>query len=328
MKVLVTGSSGFIGQHVCETLLEAGHDIYGLDLVPPKKDSREQGFHKCDLLDKDQTKNVVRSCKPDVVVHLAARTDLAEKTNIEGYAVNNIGALNLIEAVTGVNSVQRCIFTSTQLVCRVGHVPSSDHDFCPSTLYGESKVLMEKAIREQRGGVSGWCIVRPTTVWGPGMSGHYQRFFRMVQQGRYFHVGWKPLWKSYGYVGNIAYQFGKLIEAPLDRIHQKVFYLADYEPISLRSWADGLQRAFGARSISTVPERLAKLAGTAGDAINYLGFRNFPFNSFRLNNILTEYQFDLAETERICGSLPCTMEQGIAETVRWIQASERYLRPG
>ena len=189
-------------------------------------------------------------------------------------------------------------------------------------------LFRSKVIREWRGSVFGWCIVRPTTVWGPGMSDHYRRFFRMVRQGRYFHVGQKPLWKSYGYVGNIAYQFGKLIEAPLERIHQKVFYLADYEPVSLRGWADGLQRAFGARPIPTMPERLSKLAGMAGDAINYLGFRNFPFNSFRLNNTLTEYQFDLAGIEQVCGSLPYTMEQGIAETVHWIQASERDLRPG
>ena len=318
MKVLVTGSSGFIGQHLCRTLLGAGNDIYGLDLVPPQNSSRQLRFYKCDLLDKDEVENVVRSCEPDVVAHLAARTDLAEKTNIEGYKVNSLGTLHLIEAMAGVKSVRRCLFTSTQLVCRVGYVPGNDQDFCPATLYGESKVLMEKLIRERRGGVPGWCIVRPTTVWGPGMSDHYRRFLRMIQQGRYFHVGRKPLWKSYGYVGNVVYQYRKLIEAPVDRIHQKIFYLADYHPTSLRDWADGLQREFGVRPIRTLPERLAKFAAKFGDAINYLGFGNFPFNSFRLKNILTEYQFDLSATEQVCGDLPYTVDEGIAEVVQWM----------
>lgn len=322
MKVLVTGSSGFIGQHLCRALVSAGHDVVGLDLMPPEDRDFRPVYRQCDILDERQVEDVMRSCKPDAVAHLAARTDLSERKNLKGYDVNNIGTLHLIDAMEKAGSVQRCIFTSTQLVCRIGYIPDDYNDFCPSTLYGESKMLMEKLVRDRSGGVPSWCIVRPTTVWGPGMSSHYQRFFRMVARGRYFHVGRNPLWKSYGYVGNVAHQYRKLIEAPAERIHEEVFYLADYQPVSLRNWVDGFQREFGARRIPSLPEGLADLAAKAGDVVNFVGFRNFPFNSFRLGNILTEYQLDLAATERICGSLPCTVEQGIRETVRWMHSLE------
>ena len=328
MKVLVTGSSGFIGQHLCRTLASAGHDVVGLDSRPPGNRSLRSIFRQCDILDGRRVEDVMRSCEPDAVAHLAARTDLEERNDIEGYSVNDVGTLHLIDAMGKVGSVRRCIFTSTQLVCRVGYVPVDHVDFCPSTLYGESKVLMEKLVRERSGGVPVWCIVRPTTVWGPGMSGHYQRFFRMVARGRYFHVGRSPLMKSYGYVGNVAHQYRKFIEAPAERIHEGTFYLADYQPVSLRDWVDGFQREFGAGRIPSLPEGLAHLAAKAGDVMNFLGFRNFPFNSFRLGNILTEYQFDLAATERICGDLPCTVEQGIKETVRWMHSLEDARRRG
>src|SRR6185503_17868585 len=98
-------------------------------------------------------------------------------------------------------------------VCRVGYVPKADDDYRPSTLYGQSKVRTEQIVRAADGGGVEWCIVRPTLVWGPGMGPHYRRFFRMITEGRYFHVGAKPLYKSYGYVGNVAYQFAKLLEA-------------------------------------------------------------------------------------------------------------------
>ena len=328
MRVLVTGSSGFIGQHLCRALLSAGHDVVGLDMAAPENRSPRLLFRKCDLLDGDHVEDVMRSCKPDAVAHLAARADLAEKKNIEGYSVNNLGTLHLMEAMHGAGSVRRCIFTSTQLVCRLGYVPDGPRDFCPSTLYGESKMLMENLVRERSGGVPSWCIVRPSTVWGPGMSEHYQRFLRMVSQGRYFHVGRNPIRKSYGYVGNVAHQYRKLIEAPAERIHEGVFYLADYQPISLRHWVDGFQREFGARRIPTLPEGLARLAARAGDLLNRLGFRNYPFNSFRLGNVLTESRVDLAATERICGSLPYTVEQGITETVRWMLSLEDARRRG
>lgn len=319
MRVLVTGSSGFIGRHLCEALLSAGHEVAGLDLKVPERHSHGLRFHKCDILDRCGVEDMVQSYQPDTVAHLAARTDLAESRDIEGYRANSEGTLNLIEAMGRVDSVQRCMFTSTMLVCRIGYLPSSHEDFCPSTLYGESKVIMEDLVRERSGGVPSWCIVRPTTVWGPGMSDHYRLFLRMVARGAYFHVGRDAIQKSFGYVGNVVHQYRKLIEAPAEQIHQEVFYLADYEPISLRHWVDGFQEAFGARRIPTLPEGLARLAARAGDLLNYLGLTTFPFNSFRLRNTLTDYQVDLAPTERVCGSLPYTVEDGIVETVRWMR---------
>jgi 3-beta hydroxysteroid dehydrogenase/isomerase family. len=235
------------------------------------------------------------------------------------YAANGEGVRNLVNAAAGTPSVSRGIYTSSQLVCRVGYVPKDDHEYCPNTLYGESKVLTEKIVRKYDGGGKEWCLVRPTTVWGTGMRPHYQRLFKMIRQGRYFHIGRRPLSKSYSYVGNIIYQYQKLLEAPVELIHRNTFYLADYEPISLRAWLDAFQRELGARPIHTLPESLAKVLAIIGDGINILGVKSFPFNSFRLNNILTEYQFNLAATEAVCGTLPYNMEQGVKETASWIR---------
>ncbi len=149
------------------------------------------------------------------------------------------------------------------------------------------------------------------------MNEHYQSFFRLIRAGRYFHVGHDPLYKSYGYVGNVVHQYLRLLEAPASQINRKVFYVADYQPLSLREWADAFQRAFGAPRIPTVPKALAVLLAKLGDAINLIGYRRFPFNSFRLRNILTEYQYDLSPTEAVCGELPYSFDQGVKETVAW-----------
>jgi hypothetical protein len=50
-----------------------------------------------------------------------------------------------------------------------------------------------------------------------------------------------------------------------------------------------------------------------------LGLRSFPFNSFRLNNILTEYRFDLSKMRRVCRELPYTLDEGVAATVDWLR---------
>ena len=318
MRVLVTGSSGFIGSHLVRELAATGHSLLGVDIRRPEFQLKRFHFQECDLLDAVRLREVLSQFAPQAVVHLAARTDIDEKADLrEGYAANVSGVENLVAAIHETEGVQRCIYTSTQLVCPVGYTPKNDLDYRPHTRYGESKVLGEKIVREGNGGGVTWCLVRPTTVWGPGMNPHYQRFFRMVTDGRYFHVGRGRLRKSYGYVGNVVHQYTRLLQADARAMHGRTFYLADYKPLSLREWADLLSHALGAAPIKTVPEGVARVVARCGDLLNACGYQSFPFNSFRLKNVLAEYQLDLAKTEDVCGQLPYTLQQGVQETARW-----------
>ena len=314
MKVLVTGSSGFIGEALVRRLRAAGWEVAGLD-----RGSGATSNYVCSILDAARLNGIVQKFSPDALVHLAARTDLDEQTDLVGYAANIEGVQNVIAAVRLTPSIKRAIWTSSQLVCRVGYVPRDDNDYAADTMYGRSKICTEQIVREEDGAGREWCLVRPTTVWGPGMSSHYQRFLRMIRRGQYFHVGNDPLWKSYSYIENIAFQYQRLLEAPAESIRRKTLYLADYEPIDLLAWCDAFQRAFGSRPISHVPLAVARTFAYCGDAVNAIGVRNFPFNSFRLNNVLTQYRFDTKATEAVCGPLPYSMEQGVAETAAWLR---------
>jgi nucleoside-diphosphate-sugar epimerase len=319
MRVLVTGSSGFIGQHLVKALLDRGHEVVGLDRKERPASAPQYRFALCDIRDADQLTRIVGDFRPDAIAHLAARADLDEQSDLGGYSANVEGVENLIAAIKHTRSVRRTVFTSTQLVCRPGYQPRSDDDYMPATMYGRSKAEGEKIVRREDGGGVTWCIVRPTTVWGPGMNQHYQRFFRMIRRGTYFHVGRRPRRKTFGYVGNVAFEYCRLLEAPEGRIHGKTFYVADYDPISLNAWIDGLASSFGVRRVRTLPEVLAKAIAIAGDGINAVGFRRFPFNSFRLNNILTETVFDMTEMRDICGPAPYSMDAGIAMTAVWFR---------
>lgn len=316
MKVLITGSSGFIGEHLARRLVREGHRVLGLDLRPPPTEAATLSFQTCDLLDGTNLAAIISSFAPDAVIHLAARTDLAGKC-LQDYAVNIQGVDNLITAIRNTPSVRRCIVTSSQLVCRVGYLPKHAQDYSPNTFYGQSKVMTESVVRNTDGGGVEWCLVRPTTVWGPGMNSHYQSFFRLIQQGRYFHVGHGPLYKTYGFVGSVVQQYLRLLEAPAHLIHRRMLYLADYQPLSLRQWADAFQREFHVRPIPTVPIPVAKLLARIGDLIDAAGFSKFPFNSFRLNNILTEYQYDMSPTQVVCGEVCMDLESAIRNTARW-----------
>ena len=191
MNVLVTGSSGFIGSALCRALIEAGHNVGGVDNRPSQLELG-LAFFLCDILDVDKLLSCLVDFEPEVVFHLAARTDLGAK-NLEGYCANVEGVESLLAAIKLTPSVRRVVWTSSQMVCRPGYKPSNDLDYRPHTIYGQSKVLTEQLVRKADRSGREWCLVRPTTVWGPGTNPHYHRLFRMIKKGYYsFHVGRGP----------------------------------------------------------------------------------------------------------------------------------------
>lgn len=321
MRVAVTGSSGLIGSHLCDALLARGDDLLAIDVRSPGIDGHKPFYKQVDILNSEELAGAFGSFMPEQVVHLAAWAHVHDRRGLGAFAANIQGVRNVARAIRATQSVRRAIFTSSQLVCRVGRIPLHDQDYSPDTTYGESKVLTEQIVREEDGGGVAWCLTRPTTIWGPRMGPHYQLLLDLIRRGLYFHVGSRPLQKSYGYVENTIFQYLQLMSAPEGDIVGRVFYLADYEPLSLRAWIDALQHGLKARTVPTCPESGARVLAKIGDALNDLGVA-FPFNSFRLRNILTEYCFDLSETRRVCGPLPFSVEHGIARTLDWFGSLE------
>lgn len=318
LRVLVTGHAGFIGFHLAELLARRGHTVFGLDRCTPTEPTPGVTHFPCDLLNPDDVGRVVDEVRPEAIAHLAAVTHIQGKS-LSDYAANVAGVEHLTEAIKRYGRVQRVVCTSTQLVCQVGHQPRSDDDYAPTTVYGESKVRTEQIWRRADGGGTTWCLVRPTTIWGPGMNPHYLHFFNMIRRGRYVHVGREAVLKTYGFVGNTTHQYLRLIEAPVSSVHRRTFYIGDYVPIDLRRWAEAFRAALGAPPIRTVPIAVARSVAYAGDALNAIGFERFVLNSFRLRNVLTSSVMDLSSTQSVCGRLPYTETDGIDQTADWLR---------
>ncbi len=321
-RLLVTGGSGFIGTNLVEHFINQDCQVVNLDIAPPRNPVHRPFWQKVDILDREKLIETVRKVSPQYVLHFAARTDLKERNNLAGYTANIEGIFNLIDAIKSTPSVQRVVFASSQLVCKLGHTPIHELDYCPDTLYGLSKALGERIVRTADEFGAAWCIVRPTSLWGPWFDVPYKNFFSAIARNIYFHPSGVRTLKQWGFVLNSVYQVQKLLEAPQAAIQKKVFYLADFEPLELRKFADMVQQIFGSKSIRTLPIGLLKLAARAGDMLQYLGWRNPPLTSFRLQNIVTDELCDTTGLQSIVGKLPYTVEQGIKITVDWMRNNQ------
>ena len=117
MKVLVTGGAGFIGSHVADGLLAAGHQVVIMDNLRTGKQANVPAgaaFHQADLRDQPRFAEVFSAEKPDAISHQAALVNVRDSmTDPATYAqVNVVGTLHLLELARA-HGVKKIVFAST-----------------------------------------------------------------------------------------------------------------------------------------------------------------------------------------------------------------------
>ncbi|QWE02849.1 NAD(P)-dependent oxidoreductase [Polynucleobacter sp. JS-JIR-II-b4] len=319
MRILITGGSGFIGTNLLEYFIQQNHEVCNFDIVEPRNSAHYSYWHKGDLLELEKLQSAILEFSPQIIFHLAARTDL-NGHSIDDYPANTTGVKNLITAIQGVNSLERIIFASSRLVCKIGYVPKDEFDYCPTTPYGESKVIGEEIVRNASSSLK--ClsfIVRPTSIWGPWFDVPYKNFFLTISNSHYVHPGEGSVLKSFGFVGNTVYCLDRLMNASKDVVANQNFYLADYPPINLKLFAIQIQQKIGVNPIKTLPIFLLRAIACFGDFLKFLGWKNPPLTSFRLSNLITPMVYDTAPLETLSGDLPYSMEEGVDITINWLR---------
>jgi nucleoside-diphosphate-sugar epimerase len=317
IKYLVTGGSGFIGTNLISFLSkEKEAEILNIDEKVPKISSHEKYWKQLNICNREGLIETITAFRPDIVIHLAARTDLSgEKLN--DYDCNIKGVSNLLTALEQVTNLKRVIFASSMYVCRPGYIPENFEDYKPHTLYGESKVQMEKIIKQSNPSLYTWSIIRPTSIWGPWLGEPYDKFFRMVLSHSYFHLGKRACKKTYGYIDNTIYQIVSILQADKNKVNKKVFYLGDYEPYEITQWANEIADYENIR-IPTLSFFLFSVAAWIGDCLKLFGI-TFPMTSFRLKNMTTDNIHDLSPIKEIAPSLPVLRKDGTKITIQWIK---------
>ncbi len=324
MKVLVTGGSGFIGTNMISLLVEQGFDVVNYDIRKPTLDSHLKFWFEVDICDKSKIAISIEKDNPDYIIHLAARTDLNEKSNLDGYKANIDGVRNIMDSAGSLIELKRIIVASSMLVCQLGYTPSGFDDYAPNSLYGESKVHTEKIVKEYS---FDWIIVRPTSIWGPWFGEPYKNFFDLVIKGLYFNIPVKyASTKTYGYVENTCIQIFNLLITEDLSVKHNYFYLGDIEPINIADWAIRIRRLNNQSKPITMPKWLLKLAAKVGDILKLkFQIHKFPMNSFRYKNMTTNNIIeDIKRTIKFTNYIPDkNIDQEISITLNWIKNNNK-----
>jgi nucleoside-diphosphate-sugar epimerase len=196
-RILITGGTGFLGQHVISILEKAGHDIRVLSRQPAggggkmektEKNNKEGGqvtTYTGDLMDAASLTAAVDGV--DVIFHCAGGGKVSRAGDF--FEQNTVATENLVRAILETNGSPHVIFTSSlsahgPALDRFARSPSEEGQ--PVSLYGQAKKAAESILLKHADQFH-VTIFRPPAIYGPGDT-RWLLFFKSVKS----HVILRP----------------------------------------------------------------------------------------------------------------------------------------
>ena len=273
MRTLVTGGAGFIGSHLVEKLLAAGHNVSILDDFNDFYDpqikranisavAKDIAVHDVDLRDGEKVAEVFRREKFDAVAHLAARAGVRPSIQQPQlyYDTNVGGTLHLLEGAR-MSGVQRFIFASSSSVYGAAKkVPFSEEEHLTQTLspYAATKIGSEFLCSTYSHLYKMRIIaLRYFTVYGarqrPDLAIH--QFTRKIHAGEPIdQFGDGTTRRDYTYIDDIIQ--GTMAALKYDGPIFDVFNLGESETIQLKDLIAAIEKALGKKAkINRLPEQ-------------------------------------------------------------------------
>lgn len=272
MRVAVTGANGFLGRSVVRALLQRGHQVRAWSRAQAAEQAPGVEWLSGNLGNSDDTDRLLVDV--DVVVHLAGRAHVADKTVVQRqqFVEVNVGlTVDLAHAAIR-HGVRRFVFASS-----IGVLGSPSGAETPLTetsvpdpegTYARSKLAAEQELFEVAPGGIEVTVVRPTLVFGAGAPGNVRRLVRLASSGIPLPLGNLSGKRSFVGVRNLSDLFALCCTHP--QAAAQIFVAADDTALSVPEILEALGAGLGRRvRIWSLPGSMltvaARLLGRSAD---------------------------------------------------------------
>ncbi len=281
MKVLVTGANGFVGSHITEKLLEAGHFVRCL----VRKTSNLRWLEGLnveyiygDVNDVDSLGASLQEI--DAVVHNAGILRATESSQY--YKVNSEGTENIIScAPSGVKKIVHISSLAAYGPSYWDRTRKFSETPAPVSDYGRSKLSGETVIKKNQ--KIPWVVIVPSAVYGPRDKDMFS-FFKLVQNGFAINTSRKRL-INLTYVEDVADAAVKSIKE--GEFSGETFYIAHEQKLSWLEICETLSEIMGKKIRRvTLPEAVFKIAAFISEKAAGVTGRPAVFNTQKADEML------------------------------------------
>lgn len=318
-KVLVTGSTGFTGRHLCRRLLQKGYWVRGL----ARESSNHTDLQKTgveivigDLRDKSSLTRAVKGI--DTVYHLAALYRQEGVPKRLFWEVNVEGTKNILEASLGAG-VKRFVHCSTVGVQgEIKNPPATEEaPYNPGDEYQRSKCEGEKvALRFFRGGEIPGVVVRPVGIYGPGDT-RFLKLFRHIYRGTFRMIGTGQVLYHLTYVEDLVE--GLILAGEKGDAVGEVYTIGGEEYVRLDELVGLIAEALGVeKPTRRIPVWPVWAASVLCEAFCRPLRIEPPLHRRRLDFFTKDRAFDISKAKRELGYQPrVDLRTGLKTTADW-----------
>ncbi|HVX35038.1 MAG TPA: NAD-dependent epimerase/dehydratase family protein [Hyphomicrobium sp.] len=259
-RILVTGASGFIGQHLVRKLSESGYRVRAAARQPIIfDDPNVEGIALGDMSRSFAAEYVVRGV--DAVIHAAGMAHSRPGIPDAAYTAINVDATRQLARAARAARVKRFILMSSvraQVGASHDGVVTETTPAAPTDAYGRSKIAAEAITAELLAGSNTrWTVLRPVLVYGQGVKGNMAALMRLAAGPYPLPFGGLKGRRSLLSIGNLLGAIEHVLRT--EAAEDTSFIVADSAPVTIADIVRALRKGRG-RPPLLVPVPEAALA--------------------------------------------------------------------
>lgn len=316
MKILVTGGGGFLGQAICQQLVERGDQVISFNRSHYQQPGGVSNFQG-NIANASEVLAAAEGC--DVVIHTAAKAGIWGDP--QSYESTNITGTESVIKACKHWQIPYLVYTSSPSVIHSGgdiengneDLPYPDHF---SADYPRTKAIAEQAILAANGSELKTTALRPHLIWGPGDNHLLPRLIQKAQQGSLKLPGADKLIDTV-YVANAAQAHLQALDELKEQGKNagKAYFISNDEPLPQAVIIEKLLQAAGINpTIKPIPAWLAHTVGAVCETFwKVLKLSNEPpVTRFTAEQLSTAHWFNLDRAKTDFAYQPeISIEQGL-----------------
>ncbi len=319
MNIFLTGATGFVGSHLSEALLSAGHQVR----VLLRTSSNLQWISDLDLdcfygniFDAQSLAAGLKDM--DIVIHAAGLTKALK--NEEYFRVNYEGTKTLIDAIIEHQlPVKRFVYISSQAAAGPSDsmAPRTEADPPhPVSAYGKSKLMAESYVLSKKNDIP-VTIIRPPAVYGPRDTDVY-RFFKTVRSGIIPKWQNRDKYLSFVYVKDLVQAI--ILASTHSKAKNKIYFVAEPRPHTWDEVAYETLKFFKKQAIHVpIPLALVKSIAFFSEQWSKIAKKPSIINRQKVAELIPDFWICSAQKikKELGFEASTSLADGVPQTLKW-----------